>query len=54
MAKSAECKCERNFTCGFCLRNAKPCFFTLQDGSAIYEVTVQGTKKEEWCEKQAR
>lgn len=36
MARSAECKCERNFTCGYCLRNAKPWFFTLSDGSAIY------------------
>jgi hypothetical protein len=23
-----ECKCEPNFTCGYCLRNAKPYFFT--------------------------
>ena len=25
---SAECKCESNFTCGYCLRNAKPWLFT--------------------------
>ena len=22
------CKCDSNFTCGYCLRNAKPYFFT--------------------------
>jgi hypothetical protein len=37
MAKSADCKCEAGrFTCGHCLRNAPPYFFTLSDGSAIY------------------
>lgn len=29
------CKCESNFTCGYCLRNAKPWHYTLSDGSAI-------------------
>jgi hypothetical protein len=24
MARSIECKCEYNFTCGYCLRNAAP------------------------------
>lgn len=24
MAKSVECRCTYNFTCGYCLRNAKP------------------------------
>lgn len=28
MSRSVECKCESNFTCGHCLRNAKPYFFT--------------------------
>lgn len=28
MARSGECRCEQNFTCGYCLRNAKPWFFT--------------------------
>ena len=32
---SIECQCESNFTCGYCLRNAKPWHFTLSDGSAI-------------------
>jgi hypothetical protein len=35
MAKSAECKCESSFTCGYCLRNAKPWHYTLSNGSAI-------------------
>ena len=42
MAKNIECKCEPNrFTCGYCLRNAKPYFYTLSDGSAIYLIPVQ-------------
>jgi len=24
MARSIECKCDSRFTCGYCLRNAKP------------------------------
>jgi len=28
MAKSVECKCDPRFTCGYCLRNMKPYFFT--------------------------
>jgi hypothetical protein len=43
-ARNAECKCDPRFTCGYCLRNAPPYFFTLSDGSAIYESRVQGTK----------
>lgn len=27
-ARSAQCQCESSFTCGFCLRNAKPYLFT--------------------------
>jgi hypothetical protein len=27
-ARSAECRCDQSFTCGFCLRNAKPALFT--------------------------
>lgn len=34
-ARSAECRCESNFTCGHCLRNAKPCHYTLAGGGAI-------------------
>jgi len=39
MARSIECRCEYNFTCGYCLRNAKPYFTTLSNGSAIYNET---------------
>ena len=28
MARNIECQCEPSFTCGYCLRNAKPYFFT--------------------------
>jgi len=41
MARSIECKCDPQFTCGHCLRNAKPWFYTLHDGSAIAEIPVQ-------------
>lgn len=27
-ARSAECRCDASFTCGYCLRNAPPYFFT--------------------------
>lgn len=27
-AKNIECRCESNFTCGYCLRNAPPPVFT--------------------------
>ncbi len=27
-ARPAECRCEANFTCGYCLRNAKPWLWT--------------------------
>lgn len=35
-ARPAECKCTDSFTCGYCLANAKPYFFTLDDGSVFY------------------
>lgn len=37
MLRHAEprCTCEPNFTCGACLRERKPWFWTLSDGSAI-------------------
>ncbi len=38
MARSVECECTSNFTCGYCLRNAKPYFFTLESGARIYSV----------------
>lgn len=40
MARSAECKCESNFTCGYCLRNAKPWHFTCSTGAVITDVPV--------------
>lgn len=40
MAKSIECKCESNFTCGYCLRNAKPWHFTCDNGTVIPAVPV--------------
>lgn len=32
MARSTECKCESNFTCGYCMRNAPPWIFTPYTG----------------------
>jgi len=43
MAKNIECKCTYNFTCGYCLANRKPYFYTLSNGSAIYEMPAQST-----------
>lgn len=34
-ARSAACRCESNFTCGHCLRNAPPYFFTGSSGYAV-------------------
>lgn len=34
-ARSAECQCEYNFTCGYCLRNAKPWHFTPSTNEEI-------------------
>ena len=42
MARSIECRCDYNFTCGHCLRNAPPWYYTLSDGSAIYSGPLQG------------
>lgn len=36
MARNIECKCEYNFTCRYCLANAKPWHYTLSNGSAVY------------------
>jgi hypothetical protein len=44
MKTQADCKCTSRFTCGNCLRNAKPYFYTLSDGSAIVVGPLQGTK----------
>ena len=36
MARSEHCECvSGRFTCGYCLRNAKPWHYTLSNGSAI-------------------
>lgn len=35
MSRPVECECASNFTCGYCLRNTKPHFYTLSNGSAI-------------------
>jgi len=43
-ARSIECKCDYNFTCGYCLRNAKPWCWTLSDGGGIYEIPIQGRR----------
>ena len=43
--RPVECKCDHSFTCGFCLRNAKPWFWTCSDGSAIAVGPPQGTKR---------
>lgn len=37
-ARSAECKCESNFTCRYCLRKAKPWYFTCSTGAVITDV----------------
>lgn len=37
--RSAECRCDRSFTCGHCLANAKPYHFTPSDGSGAIYVT---------------
>lgn len=43
---NVECKCDPRFTCGYCLRNMKPWFYTLPDGSAIAEIPTQVSKVE--------
>jgi hypothetical protein len=42
MARSVECRCESRFTCGHCLRNAKPYHYTLSDGTRV--IVPRGTK----------
>jgi len=41
MARNENCKCDARFTCGYCLRNAPPYFFTTDSGVRIYETRVQ-------------
>ena len=40
MARNENCRCD-SMTCKYCLQNRKPYFFTLSDGSAIYDIPVQ-------------
>lgn len=54
---SADCTCIPNrFTCGYCLRNAKPWHYTLSDGSAIVGnaavslVSQSAERKNDICE----
>lgn len=44
MARNIECKCEHNLTCGYCLRNAKPYFYTLDSGERIYQPSMRRRK----------
>lgn len=46
MARNIECRCTDRFTCGYCLRNKKPYFFTLSSGAAVYEIPVQRSTTE--------
>jgi len=36
MSRSVECQCEHRFTCGHCLRNMKPYFYTTGSGKVSY------------------
>jgi hypothetical protein len=36
------CKCERNFTCGYCLRDAKPYVWTGDHGTFTVTMPVMG------------
>ncbi len=47
MARNVECRCDPRFTCGYCLRNAKPYFFTLTSGERIYLTPTQPAPKSE-------
>jgi len=49
VARNIECKCEFNFTCGYCLRNAPPPHSTsynpdLIDARLGYKETAENTK----------
>jgi hypothetical protein len=32
---SSSCRCDPRFTCGYCLRNAKPLHYTLSSGVVL-------------------
>jgi hypothetical protein len=40
MARNIECTCDASFTCGFCLRNAKPYFFTPRTNEEIMHAKI--------------
>jgi hypothetical protein len=46
MARSEHCKCNHLFTCGYCLANRKPYFFTCDDGTRIYETPARKPKND--------
>ncbi len=37
-ARNINCGCTHNFTCKYCLQNAKPYHYTLNDKSRIYQL----------------
>lgn len=47
MAKNIECTCTDRFTCGYCLRNAKPYFSTPAKGpyptteATVYQASIE-------------
>ncbi len=45
-AKSVECKCDNHFTCRYCLHNAKPYFYTCDNGLVIYDIPLRGSKRD--------
>lgn len=51
MAKNIECRCDATLTCNYCLRNAKPYFYTLDSGERSYQLPAflcqPGTAKKE-------
>jgi hypothetical protein len=47
MTRSADCKCESNFTCGYCLRNAKPWLFTPTPTKQMFWAYIERCKREE-------
>lgn len=46
-AKSAECQCERSFTCGYCCRNMKPWLFTPRTSQQILHDAIWANYKGE-------
>lgn len=42
MGRSVECQCDHSFTCGYCLRNAPPYFFTPRTWREIIHDQIGG------------